>query len=111
MTFPAGLTTIEVTGENLRDFGGAPLDGYVIFTASAPVVDPAADLVVFGSAMAQVVAGVMVPVTLPATDAVSPAFTYTITLRLADTDTSPPPYENISIPSTLGATVDLSQLL
>lgn len=111
MTFPGGLAAIEVTGENLRDFGGAPLSGYVVFTASEPVADPAADLVVFGSAMAQVTDGVMLPVTIPATDAVSPAFTYTVTLRLTSADNNPPPYEGISVPSALGASVDLSALL
>lgn len=111
MTFPAGLTTIQVTGENLRDFGGALLGGYVVFTASAPAADPADSLVMAGSAVALVNDGVMVPVTLPTTDSVTPAFTYTVTLRLTDADNSPPPYEGIAVPSSLGASVDLSALL
>jgi hypothetical protein len=112
VTFPAGLATVEVTGEHLADLSGAPLSGYVLFTASAPVVDPAGDAVLFGSAMAQVIDGTMLPVTVPATDAVSPAFTYTVTLRLDGPDGNPPPYEGISIPaSSPGGTVDLSALL
>lgn len=111
MTFPAGLTTITVTGQNVRDLSGAPLNGFVVFTASVPVVNPAADLVAFGSAEALVTNGVMTPVTIPATDSVSPGFTYTITLRLQSEDNSPPPWSGIAIPHTLGASVDLSALV
>jgi hypothetical protein len=111
VTFPAGLTTIEVTGQNLRDFGGAPANGVVIFTASEVVADPAAELVVAGSTEGVVTNGVMATVTLPTTDAVTPAFTYTVTLRLQNADESPPAYTGVSVPHTLGATVDLSTLL
>lgn len=111
MTFPAGLTTIEVTGLNLRDFGGQPASGFVIFTASEVAADPAADLVLAGSAEGLVTGGVMTPVILPTTDSVSPAFTYTVTLRLQNADNSPPPYTGIAIPHALGASVDLSTLL
>jgi hypothetical protein len=110
VTFPAGLTTIEVTGQNLRDFGGGLLSGTVIFTASEPVADPAAELVAFGSASSPVTDGVLTPLVIPTTDCVSPAFTYTVRLRLyADTD--PPAWTGISVPSALGASVDLSSLL
>jgi hypothetical protein len=111
MTFPAGLTAIEVTGLHLLDLAGNPASGYVTFTASGPVASPAAGAVVLGSADAQVSEGVMTPLTLPTTDAVSPAFTYTIYLRLQGEDADPPPWTGISIPSTLGASVDLSALL
>lgn len=111
MTFPEGLAVIEVTGLHLLDFAGALPGGYVIFTASAPVADPAGSVVLFGSATAQVLDGVMLPVTIPATDSVSPPFTYTITLRLQSEDADPPPWTGISVPSTLGASVDLSALL
>lgn len=111
MTFPAGLTTIEVTGQNLRDFGGSTLSGIVIFTASEPVADPAADLVAFGSASSPVVEGVLTPLVIPTTDCVSPAFTYAIRLRLDDADADPPAWTGISVPSSLGASVDLSTLL
>lgn len=111
MSFPAGLTVIEVTGLNLTDFGGQPANGFVIFAASAPIADPAADLVVTGVTEGLVTDGVMVPVTIPTTDAVTPAFTYTVTLRMQDAGGDPSPYTGISIPHTLGATVDLSTLL
>lgn len=111
MSFPGGLTVIEVTGLNLRDFGGGTLSGIVIFTASAPVADPAADLVAFGSASSPVVNGVLTPLVIPTTDCVSPAFTYTVRLRLDDQDADPPAWTGISVPSSLGASVDLSTLL
>jgi hypothetical protein len=111
VTFPGGLTTIEVTGLHVLDFAGAPASGYVTFTASEPVADPAADTVLFGTAETLVTAGVMVPVTIPVTDSVSPSFTYTIYLRLQGEDADPPPWAGVSIPHTLGASVDLSSLI
>jgi hypothetical protein len=111
VTFPAGLTTIVVTGLHLADFGGAPANGVVVFTASEVAADPAAELVLAGSAEGLVAGGVMTPVTIPTTDSVSPAFTYTITLRLQNADSSAPPYTGISVPHTLGASVDLSALI
>ena len=111
MTFPAGLAKIEVTGQNLLDFAGGALSGTVIFTASEPVADPGAEVVLFGSAATEVVNGVLTPVTIPATDCVSPPFTYTISLKLNEPDASPPPWPGVSIPGSLGASVDLSALL
>jgi hypothetical protein len=111
VTFPGGLETIEVTGLNLLDFGGSPVSGYVIFTPSAPQAVPAVSAVLAGSAVAQVTGGVMTPVVIPTTDSVSPAFTYTIALRLQTEDASPPPWTGINIPHTLGASVDLSALI
>jgi hypothetical protein len=112
MTFPAGLATITVTGQHILSLDGQPLDGAVIFIASGPLDDPAADAMLSGSAVAVVSEGVMTPITIPATDAVSPPFTYDIAFRLDSADgTSPPPYPGISIPSTLGPTVDISALL
>ncbi len=114
MTFPDGFTTITVTGQHLLGFGGEPLSGAVVFTASGAVADPVADALLTGSAFGQVVSGVMTPLTIPATDAVDPGFTYTITFRLQTADGSPshlPAVQNVSIPSALGATVDLSALV
>lgn len=111
MTFPDGLTTIEVTGLSLLDFGGVPLSGTVIFTASEPVAAPGAEALLFGSATTEVVDGVLMPVTIPTTDCVSPPFTYTIEMKLDEPDASPSPWAGVSIPSALGASVDLSALL
>jgi hypothetical protein len=115
VTFPAGLLTITVTGSNLLGLDGQPLTGAVIFTASGLVDDPAVSALLEGSAVAEVVAGAIVqPFVIPATDCVSPPFTYTITLRLQDADGAegaPLPVTGVSIPSTLGASVDLSALL
>jgi hypothetical protein len=114
MTFPAGLTTITVTGANVLGLDGSPLTGVVIFTASGPVDDPAADAVLDGPAVGNVTGGQLEPLVIPTTDAVSPAFTYTITVKLQDADGAeggPPPLVGVSIPHTLGTTVDLSDLL
>jgi hypothetical protein len=114
VSFPAGLLTITVTGLHVLDLAGEPLDGEVIFTPSGPVSDPAVSALLEGSAVGQVVAGVMSPLVLPATDSVSPAFTYTISTRLTTEEGalgSPAPVTGVSIPHTLGASVDLSVLL
>jgi hypothetical protein len=115
VTFPAGLTTITVTGQDLQALDGTPLSGFVIFTPDAPIADPAVSALLEGSATAQVTAGAIVqPFVIPTTDCVTPPFTYTITQRLQTPDGAeggPPPVTGVSIPSTLGAAVDLSALL
>jgi hypothetical protein len=115
MTFPPGLTTITVTGQDLVALDGSPLNGVIIFSPSTPISDLAVSAVLEGSAVAEVVNGVLSPpLVIPTTDCVSPAFTYTITQRLQDADGasgSPPPVTGVSIPATLGSTVDISQLL
>lgn len=111
MTFPAGVTTIQVTGLNLRDSGGGSPSGYVTFTPSGLAAKQSADLVAYGTAEGIVTGGVMAPVTILTTDAVSPSFTYTIALRLQGDDPDPPPFTGISIPASLGVSVDLSALL
>lgn len=114
MTFPAGLTTIQVTGLHIEGLDGTPLSGVIIFSASGPVVDSALSALLEGSATGEVVSGVMTPVIIPTTDCVSPGFTYTITQRLQTPDGaegSPPPVTGVLIPHTLGASVDLAALL
>jgi hypothetical protein len=115
VTFPAGLTTITVTGSNLEALDGSPLSGVIIFSPSEEISDPAVSLVLEGSAMANVVAGSIVqPFVIATTDCVTPPFTYTITQRLDGPDGvegAPPPISGVSIPSSLGHTVDLSALL
>ena len=115
MTFPPGLATIKVTGSDLSTFDGTPLSGAVIFTASEELADPAVSALLEGSAVAQVVNGVLVqPFIIPATNCVSPGFTYTITQRLATPDgveNEAAPVPGVAIPSTLGSSVDLSALL
>lgn len=114
MTFPPGLSTIEITGLHVTGLDGTPLFGNVIFSASGEVSDPAVSDVLDGSAIGEVSAGVMAPITIATTDCVSPPFTYTITQRLVTPDgveNSPAPVTGVSIPSALGASVDLSVLL
>lgn len=112
MGFPAGLTTIQVTGLNVTDFGGNPANGFVLFTPSeAAAPDANAHLVMQGSAEGVVTGGVMTPVVIPTTDSVSPSFTYTIRLLLQTADNAPAPYTAVAIPASLGASVDLSALI
>jgi hypothetical protein len=113
VTFPAGLSVIEVTGLHLLALDGTPLSGMVVFSAGGTVADPALSVLLDGSGTAEVENGVMAPVIIPTTDCVSPAFVYTIDVTLATPDgfqgkTVTP---NVSIPSTLGASVDLSALV
>jgi hypothetical protein len=111
VSFPAGLFTIVVTGEHILSLDGQQLNGSVIFSAAGPVDDPAVNALLEGSAVGPVINGVMTPLTLPCTDAVSPGFVYTITVRLQTPDPDPPPVTGVAIPHTLGATVDLSALI
>lgn len=114
MTFPPGLTTIEVTGLHITALDGTPLSGNVIFSAAAEVTDPAVSDVLEGSAIGEVLNGTMTPIIIATTDCVSPPFTYTITQRLVTPDGvegSPPPVPGVSIPASLGVSVDLSALL
>jgi hypothetical protein len=115
VTFPSGITTITVTGQDVSSLDGTPLSGYVIFTPSEEVADPAVLALLEGSATARVVNGVLAqPFVIPTTDCVTPAFTYTITQRLVTGDGvegSPPPLTGVSVPHSLGSSVDLSALL
>jgi hypothetical protein len=114
VTFPPGLPTIVVTGTDITDLSGQPLNGVIIFSVAAPVADPAVSALLEGSATGEVTGGVMAPIRLVATDCVSPPFTYTITQHLVTADgadSAPPPAGGVSIPSTLGPTVDVSALL
>jgi hypothetical protein len=115
VTFPAGLASITVTGQNLLGAGGSPLSGEIIFTPSGVIADPAVSALLEGSAVAEVSSGAIVqPFALAATDCVSPGFTYTITFRLRTPDGTPAvlaPYPDVAIPHTLGAAVDISVLV
>lgn len=110
--FPFWLPVITVTGQDLVAMDGTPLNGAIIFTPSAPVY-VAGWAVLEGSAVMTVVAGVaQAPLVIPCTDAVTPAFTYTLTQRLATPDAlGPAPILGVAVPHSLGASVDISQLL
>jgi hypothetical protein len=114
VTFPAGLATIEVTGLNLLQFDGTPLEGVVIFSVAGQVPDPALSLLLQGSAVGEVAGGVMDPLTIPTTDCVSPGFVYTIIPRLQTSDGVPSlvaPLQNVAVPSAYGDSVDLAVLV
>jgi hypothetical protein len=105
------VTTIQVTGLSIQTLDGTPLNGFVIF--SAPEVETIPGVIFAGSGDATVRNGVMDTITLPTTDSTIPPFTYTIKLRISgpDGDLDNQVYTGVPIPSTLGATVDLSMLI
>lgn len=114
MALPGGLATVEVTGLNLLSLDGTPLSGTVIFSVDGPVAAPAVSALLEGSAAAEVQDGVMEPLVIPATDCVSPGFSYTVTQRLTTPDGpggNPVPSAGVAIPSSLGPSVDLSSLV
>lgn len=111
--FPFWLAVIELTGNALAGLDGEALNGVIILTPSAPQYIPGW-AVLEGSASLPVVNGVAAPLLIPCTDCVSPSFTYTITQRLNTPDGmagNPAPITGVSIPHSLGASVDISALL
>lgn len=90
MSFPTGVPRVTVTGQNLVDDGGGPLQGVV----------------------AEVASGVMTPVTLPdSKHAFASVFTYTITVRFEGRTDAVYPGIVISLDNYPSGTVDLAQLL
>lgn len=110
----ATYPTITVTGEHIYTFDGTPLTGVIIFTPSEVVFIPSLGVTLEGSASANVTAGEIVqPFSIATTDAVTPNFSYTIIPRLETPDgpaASPPPVTGVSVPHTLGVSVDISAL-
>jgi hypothetical protein len=104
---------IQVTGQSITTLDGTPLNGFILFSTDGPVDIPDMPAVFLGSADATVRNGVMDTITLPTTDSVLPPFAYTITLRISgpDGDSDNKVIQNVQIPSTLGASVDIAALL
>ena len=104
---------IEVTGQQLTTLDGTPLNGFILFSTDKAVDIPDMPAIFLGSADATVRNGVMDTITLPTTDSTLPPFTYTITMRISgpDGDSDNQVLQNVQIPSTLGPTVDIAQLL
>lgn len=104
---------IAVTGKSITTLDGTPLNGFVLFSTSQAVDIPDLPAIFVGSADATVSNGVMETITIPTTDNTLPPFTYTITLRISgpDGDADNQVLQNVAIPSSLGSTVDLAQLL
>lgn len=115
MPIPGNLTTITVTGEFL-DSNGNPMLGSVSF---APPVD------IYDAAGAAIISRVPYVATLnpstgafsivlPCTDnaAMNPTnWGYTVTINLTALTSGPYSYTNVSIPHTLGTSVDLTGIL
>lgn len=110
------VPTILVTGLSLTDGAGSPGQGLVEFDAGDELVVPGiggAARVYDNPAVAQVLAGVMTPVTLPdSTLAFAAAFTYTVALKLEGAD-SDVVVSGVTISKSVFAsgTCDVSQLV
>lgn len=116
MSLPTNITPIGVTAAGWTGPDGTGWNGVVLFTTSELLLDPAGKGVIDGTATGTLVNGVMAAVDVVPTDCpeVSPTpFTYKITVRLQSTDGSGDDqvYNEISIPTSSGPTVDLSALL
>jgi hypothetical protein len=109
MALPGDLTTISVTSA-YPAVDGTPLAGTVTFDAGQPIADSTGKVIFSGSVTKSVFNGTMQPVVLPCTDnsTLNPTnFQYAITETL-NGNTRPVYY--VSLPHSLGATVDLSAL-
>lgn len=110
MALPGNLTTITVTGSYMT-VTGAPAGGTVLFTPSAPLCDIAGTTILTDAPIVAPLTAGAFTVTLPCTDntAVVPnPFYYTVTQAIACTYQTP---FNITLPHTLGTTVDMSTLI
>ncbi len=109
--FPFWLGVIVLTAGSVIGSGGELLDGDIILTPSVPVYIPGW-AVLEGSTVLTVANGAAAPQVIVCTDAAPTGFTYTIAQRLNTPDIlNPPPVTGVSVPHTLGATVDISALL
>lgn len=109
--YPFWLAVITLTGLDVLQSDGSLLNGIFILTPSAPAYVPGW-AVIEGSATLTVINGVAVPIVIPCTDCVTPGFTYTISQRLQTVDgPGPAPITGVTVPHTLGSTVDISALL
>jgi hypothetical protein len=109
--FPFWLATVTLTADNVLTADGQPLNGTFVLTPSQPVYIPGGS-VVAGPATLTVVNGVGTPIPLVCTDVISPAFTYTITQPLDSPEpVIPGTVYAVSVPHSLGPTVDIATLL
>jgi hypothetical protein len=108
MPLPVDLNTIAVTG-TYPNIAGQPQSGYVTFDPGAVVTDATGHVILTGAVRCNVANGVLQPPTLPCTDnsGLNPTgFAYTVTEVIGSSKRS---YQ-VSLPHTLGASVDLSSL-
>lgn len=109
MQLPPNLTTITVTG-TFNDQGENLGTGTVTFAAEGMLTD--AGYAILSSSAVVTIAGGVISVALPCTDNADLAptpFMYNITVALGGQ--AGVTYTGISIPHTLGATVDLTALI
>lgn len=109
MPIPGGLSTITVTSA-YPAIDGAPLTGSVLFETLQPIMDATGKVKFSGSATRAINRGTMTPIVLPCTNnnALNPTgFLYKVTETINGVTQTP---YWVSLPSTLGSTVDLSSL-
>jgi len=114
MTFPSGVAKMTVTGQNIVDSGGNPLQGVVVFDMGTPEFSSGATppTVFENPVMAEVRSGVMDTITIPdSVHAFAAPFTYVITVRFEGRDEIRYPGIVISIDTYASGTVDIAQLL
>lgn len=107
MPLPGDITTITVTG-TLLSYGGVPMPGSVVFTPSVQVTDVTGNVILTPQPIIVPLVNGTFSVVLPCTDdpTLNPTgFTYYVDERVPDGT-----QYSISIPRSLGASVDLSHL-
>jgi len=110
VALPGNLTTITVTGSYMT-VTGAPAGGTVLFTPSAPLCDITGTTILTDAPIVAPLTAGAFSIVLPCTDntALTPnPFWYTVTQAVACTYQTP---FTISLPHTLGTTVDMSTLV
>jgi len=110
VALPGNLTTITVTGSYMT-VTGAPAGGTVLFTPSAPLCDITGTTILTDAPIVAPLTAGIFSIVLPCTDntALTPnPFWYTVTQAVACTYQTP---FTISLPHTLGTTVDMSALV
>lgn len=110
MPLPAGLTTITVTG-HFPGGDGVPRTGSVVFIPTSDLVYPSGDAIIPAASITAPLYAGMFSIVLLCTDnaGVSPTPWYWSVTRNIDGETSVTQF--YAIPSTLGASVDLADLV
>jgi hypothetical protein len=110
LTLPAGINTITVTGDYANVIGSAAA-GAVVFTPSSQISDTSGEIILTGAAVTATLSNGLMSIVLPCTDntTLRPVpFSYTVTQAIGGTWGQP---FTITLPSTLGTSVDMSALV
>ena len=112
MSFPGGITTINLEGTYINPIGGAGLDGWITIQPNVDLIDSNGNVIMkaFPYQLA-VVAGAMSTVTIPTTDSanIAPSGWYYIVTEYFP-GALPVSMWNANIASTYGASVNLANI-